>query len=95
MSQLQEKYRKDVVPALMKAQGYANVMQVPRLTKVVLNIGVGEAITNAKAIDAADEASKQESLAAEKCLLYVALTRAQKAAFITSYGKQSEFLPKT
>ena len=49
----------------------------------------------AKAIDAADEASKQESLAAEKCLLYVALTRAQKAAFITSYGKQSEFLPKT
>jgi large subunit ribosomal protein L5 len=38
---------------LMKSQGYENVMQVPRLTKVVLNIGIGEAITNAKAIDAA------------------------------------------
>jgi len=53
MAELQEKYRRDVVPALMKAQGYANIMQVPRLTKVVLNIGIGEAITNAKAVDAA------------------------------------------
>jgi len=53
MAKLQGKYRQDVVPALMKAQGYANVMQVPRLTKVVLNIGIGEAITNAKAVDAA------------------------------------------
>ncbi|MDR2561575.1 MAG: UvrD-helicase domain-containing protein [Holophagales bacterium] len=46
----------------------------------------------ASAINAADEVSKQECLTLEKCLLYVALTRAQKAAFITSYGKQSEFL---
>ncbi|MCL2150009.1 MAG: 50S ribosomal protein L5 [Dehalococcoidia bacterium] len=53
MSQLKEKYRHDVVPTLMKDRGYANVMQVPRLNKVVLNIGVGEAITNAKAVDAA------------------------------------------
>jgi len=53
MAKLQEKYRQDIVPALMESQGYANVMQVPRLTKIVLNIGVGEAITNAKAIDAA------------------------------------------
>ena len=53
MTRLQEKYRNDVVPALIKDQGYRNVMQVPRLTKVVLNIGIGEAITNAKALDAA------------------------------------------
>jgi len=46
----------------------------------------------ASAVNAADEVSKQECLTLEKCLLYVALTRAQKAAFITSYGKQSEFL---
>jgi superfamily I DNA/RNA helicase len=48
----------------------------------------------ANAIDETDEASKQASLISEKCLLYVALTRAQKAAYITSYGTPSEFLPK-
>jgi superfamily I DNA/RNA helicase/mRNA-degrading endonuclease RelE of RelBE toxin-antitoxin system len=46
----------------------------------------------ASAIDETDEASKQASLTSEKCLLYVALTRAQKGAYITSYGTQSEFL---
>ncbi len=53
MLRLKEKYRKEVVPALIKRQGYKNVMQVPKLSKVVLNIGIGEAITNAKALDAA------------------------------------------
>jgi len=53
MSRLHDKYRKDVVPALIKKSGYRNVMQVPRLQKVVLNIGAGEAITNAKAMEAA------------------------------------------
>ena len=51
---LLEKYRKDVIPGMMEHFGYKNVMQVPRLVKVVLNIGVGEAITNAKAIEAAE-----------------------------------------
>jgi large subunit ribosomal protein L5 len=50
---MHDKYRKDVVPALMKENGYANVMQVPHIEKVVLNIGAGEAITNAKALEAA------------------------------------------
>lgn len=53
-TRLLEKYRKDVIPAMMKNFGYKNVMQVPRLVKVVLNIGLGEAITNAKAIEAAE-----------------------------------------
>lgn len=53
MSRLHDKYRKDVVPALIKKNGYLNVMQVPHIEKVVLNIGAGEAITNAKAIEAA------------------------------------------
>jgi len=53
MTRLKDKYRNDVVPALMEKNGYANVMQVPRVEKIVLNIGAGEAVSNAKAIDAA------------------------------------------
>lgn len=53
MSRLHDKYRKDVVPALLKKNSYPNVMRVPRIQKVVLNIGAGEAVTNAKAIEAA------------------------------------------
>jgi large subunit ribosomal protein L5 len=46
-----EKDHKEVVPALMKEFGYTNPMQVPRISKIVLNIGMGEAIANAKALD--------------------------------------------
>ncbi len=52
-ARLKETYQNEVVPALMREFGYTNVMQVPKLEKAVLNIGLGEAITNAKAIDAA------------------------------------------
>jgi large subunit ribosomal protein L5 len=52
-SRLKEKYRKEVVPALHKEFNYKNPMQVPALHKVVVNIGMGEAIQNAKAMDAA------------------------------------------
>lgn len=48
---LKEQYKADIVPALMKEFEYASVMQVPRITKVVLNIGLGEALDNAKAIE--------------------------------------------
>jgi large subunit ribosomal protein L5 len=44
-------YKEDVVPALIKEFGYENVMQVPKVTKVVINVGLGEALDNAKAID--------------------------------------------
>jgi large subunit ribosomal protein L5 len=54
MSRLKEKYRQEVVPGLMKHYGYRNVMQVPRLEKLVLGIGLGEAIQNAKALEAAE-----------------------------------------
>ncbi|TET66800.1 MAG: 50S ribosomal protein L5 [Dehalococcoidia bacterium] len=54
MPQLKEKYRKEVVPTLMERYGYKNIMQVPRLDKVALNIGLGEAIQNAKALEAAE-----------------------------------------
>lgn len=54
MARLQDKYRNETVPALRERFGYKNVMQVPRVSKVVLNIGLGEAITNAKALEAAE-----------------------------------------
>ena len=50
---LQERYREEVAPALYKELNLENVMQVPRISKVVVNIGVGEALDNAKALDAA------------------------------------------
>ncbi|MBI4317126.1 MAG: 50S ribosomal protein L5 [Chloroflexi bacterium] len=53
MSRLKEKYEKDVAPALMREFGYQNPMQIPRVTKVVVNIGLGEAVQNVKALDAA------------------------------------------
>jgi len=53
MSRLKEKYQKEVVPAMMAHFSYKNIMQVPRLVKVVLNIGLGEAIQNPKALEAA------------------------------------------
>lgn len=53
MSRLREKYNKEVAPALMKRFGYKNVMKVPRLEKIVINIGAGDAIGNIKLLDAA------------------------------------------
>lgn len=52
---LKEKYLTEVVPALMQEFNYGSVMQVPRMNKVVVNIGLGEALNNSKAIDAAIE----------------------------------------
>ncbi len=52
MARLKAKYQNDVVPAMMKEFGYKNSMQVPRLDKITVNVGVGEATQNAKAIDA-------------------------------------------
>lgn len=54
MAHLKERYKKDIVPLLMERLGYKNIMQAPRLEKVVLNIGLGEAITNAKALEAGE-----------------------------------------
>ena len=53
MPRLREKYATEVVPAMRREFGYDNIMQVPRLVKVVVNIGLGEALQNAKALDAA------------------------------------------
>lgn len=53
MNRMQEKYNNDVVPALRKSFDLKNIMQVPRISKVVVNIGMGEALDNPKALESA------------------------------------------
>ena len=73
MARLKEKYRDEVVPAMMKEFGYKNSMQVPRLEKITINVGVGEATQNIKAIDAA--VAEIAAIAGQKPVV----TRAKKA----------------
>lgn len=55
VDRLKEKYKKEVIPQMIKTFGYKNVMQVPKVEKVILNMGVGEATQNAKVLDEAQE----------------------------------------
>ena len=59
METMQKKYREDIVPAMMKTFNYANVMQVPRLEKIVINMGLGEALVNARVLDKSMEELSQ------------------------------------
>jgi len=52
-ARLKEKYRREIVPALTKKFGYKNVMEIPRLQKIVVNMGLGEAIQNPKVLESA------------------------------------------
>lgn len=59
MTRLRARYEKEVVPALTKEFGYKNVMAVPKITKVVVNMGLGDATQNAKVVDTgADELAR-------------------------------------
>ena len=53
MARLKDKYQNEIAPALQQKFGYKNVMQIPKMDKIVLNMGVGEAVQNSKAIDSA------------------------------------------
>lgn len=55
MGRFKEKYQKDVVPALIEKFHYSSIMEVPRIEKVVINMGVGDAVQNSKALDSAVE----------------------------------------
>jgi len=55
VSRLKEKYVREIVPTMMKEFGYGNIMEVPKLEKVILNMGLGEAIHNIKVLDSAVE----------------------------------------
>ena len=67
MSRLKEKYQNEIVDALMRKFGYKNIMEVPKLDKVVINMGVGEAKENAKLLDAA--VKDMETIAGQKAVL--------------------------
>ncbi|HEV3483867.1 MAG TPA: 50S ribosomal protein L5, partial [Vicinamibacterales bacterium] len=59
MSRLRQRYEKEVIPALKKEFGYTNVMAIPKIQKVVVNMGLGEATQNAKIVDTgADEVAR-------------------------------------
>lgn len=73
MARLKDKYQKEVIAAMMKEFGYKNPMQVPRLEKITINVGVGEATQNIKAIDAA--VAEVAAIAGQKPVV----TRAKKA----------------
>jgi large subunit ribosomal protein L5 len=70
MTRLVEHYRKNVVPELMKKFGYTNPMQVPRITKITLNMGVGEAMADKKVIDNA--VSDMQKISGQKPLVTLA-----------------------
>ena len=73
MDRLQEKYQKEVVPALREKFGYTNVMQLPKMEKIIINMSVGEAVGNPKALDSAMEDVKL--IAGQKPIV----TRAKKS----------------
>jgi large subunit ribosomal protein L5 len=72
-ARLRERYKSEVIPALMRDQAYTNVLQVPRLEKIVLNMGLGEAVQNPKLIDVAVD--EMTAIAGQKPVV----TRAKKA----------------
>ncbi|HUJ75134.1 MAG TPA: 50S ribosomal protein L5, partial [bacterium] len=84
MSRMLQKYRTEVVPALMSEFKYSSPMQVPTLSKITVNMGVGEAIANAKALESA--VSEMTRIVGQKPLI----TRAKKsiAAFKLREGMQ-------
>ncbi len=73
MNRLQKKYKADIVPALMEKFNYTSVMQAPKISKIVVNIGAGDAVTNPKVID--DAVNELAQITGQKPLV----TRAKKS----------------
>ena len=67
MNRLQEKYNNEIVPAMIEKFGYKNIMQVPKLNKIVINMGVGEAKENAKVLESA--IADMEKIAGQKAVV--------------------------
>ena len=88
MSQLKNIYEKEVVPKLMETFKYKNIMQVPALEKIILNMGMGEAIQNIKVLDSAAEELK--ALAGQKPVI----TRAKKSIAAFKLREENHFLSK-
>ena len=73
MSRLKEQYTNEIMEAMMKKFGYKNIMQVPKLEKIVINMGVGEAKENKKLLDAA--VADMETISGQKAIV----TKARKS----------------
>ncbi len=73
MNRLEQKYKETVIPAMMEKFHYQNVMEVPKVEKVVVNIGVGDAIQNAKALE--DAVKELEQITGQKAVV----TKAKKS----------------
>jgi large subunit ribosomal protein L5 len=73
MNRLQERYKSEIVPSLMEKFSYSSVMQVPKIEKIIINMGVGEAVSNSKVLDTAVE--ELTAIAGQKPLI----TRAKKS----------------
>lgn len=73
MNRLEQRYKETVIPALMEKFGYKNIMQVPHIEKVVVNIGVGDAIQNSKALE--DAVKELEQITGQKAVV----TKAKKS----------------
>ncbi|MBR6294803.1 MAG: 50S ribosomal protein L5 [Lachnospiraceae bacterium] len=73
MARLKETYTKEIAPAMQKKFGYKNVMQIPKLDKIVINMGVGEAKENAKALESA--VKDMETISGQKAVI----TKAKKS----------------
>ena len=73
MSRLKDQYKNEIVDAMMKKFGYKNIMQVPKLDKIVVNMGVGEAKENAKVLESA--VKDMETITGQKAIL----TKAKKS----------------
>ncbi|MBF1057332.1 MAG: 50S ribosomal protein L5, partial [Peptostreptococcus sp.] len=84
-SRLEEKYKKEVAPALMEKFGYKNIMEIPRLDKIVINMGVGDSKDNSKALEKAVE--ELELITGQKPVI----TRARKSV---ANFKLREGMPK-
>lgn len=84
MARLKDRYRNEIAPALQQKFGYKNVMQIPKVDKIVINMGVGEAVQNSKAIDSA--VTDLAKISGQKPII----TRAKKsiAAFKLREGMQ-------
>lgn len=99
---MQERYAQTVIPALMKKFGYTNPMQVPRLKKIVLNMGVGEATRDSKELDHAAEELRQiagQKARVTRCKISVSAFKVRKGmpigCFVTLRGaRMYEFLDR-
>lgn len=80
VARLQQKYVDEVAPALFKKYGYASVMQVPALEKVVINIGVGEATSNSKMLE--DAAQELALITGQKPVITKAKNPSQVSNFV-------------